>query len=191
MAARTQFSEALKDLPPENVNVVSISRRQSETEIVQERYRSVLGWIPDQVARLPNSTVSLYNERQPNHNYIYLFGKLLNTIYCMEISFQTSKLQKLCENLEFASRRLGPDNATKLRRRLADIIAADNVTDIIAGNPHSLKGDREGQFSVSLAGGTRLVFKPDHDTVPKRKDGSVNWASVTSITVCFIGDYHD
>ena len=47
MAARTMFSEALKDLPRDNINVVNLSRDQSEAADTRERYRSVLGNIPD------------------------------------------------------------------------------------------------------------------------------------------------
>lgn len=109
----------------------------------------------------------------------------------MEITFPTSKLRKICENTLYATRLLGPDNASKLRARLDDIVAAQNVTDIIAGKPHPLLGDRAGQFSISLAGGTRLVIEPHHDTVPRKSDGSVDWVAVTAISVCYIGDYHD
>ncbi len=109
----------------------------------------------------------------------------------MEITFQTSTLQKICENPKIATRHLGPDNATKLQRRLDDILAAENVTDLIAGKPHPLRRDREGKLSISLAGGTRLIIKPNHDPVPSKCDGSVDWKAVTAVTVCFIGDYHD
>ncbi len=51
MAARTLFSEALKDLPREDINVVNLSREESEAEITRERYRSVLGDIPDEQFR--------------------------------------------------------------------------------------------------------------------------------------------
>jgi hypothetical protein len=47
MAARTLFSEALKDLPREDINVVNLSREDSEAEATRRRYRSVLGEIPD------------------------------------------------------------------------------------------------------------------------------------------------
>ena len=109
----------------------------------------------------------------------------------MEITFQTSTLHKICENSKFANRRLGPDNATKLQRRLDDILAAENVTDIMAGRPHPLQGDLEGHLSISLAGGARLIIKPNHHPVPSKSDGSVDWTAVTAVTVCFIGDYHD
>ena len=109
----------------------------------------------------------------------------------MEVTFQTSKLQRICENSKYATRLLGLNDATKLQRRLDDIVAAQNVTDIVAGRPHPLKRDRAGKLSISLASGKRLVIKPNHDAVPRNSDGSVDWAAVTAVTVCFIGDYHD
>ena len=48
MAARTLFSEALKDLPRKDINVVNLSREDSEADFTRERYRSVLGNIPDE-----------------------------------------------------------------------------------------------------------------------------------------------
>ena len=47
MAARTLFSEALKDLPREDITVVNLGREESEAEALRERYRSVFGDIPD------------------------------------------------------------------------------------------------------------------------------------------------
>ena len=47
MAARTLFSEALKDLPRDDITFVNLSREDVESKITQRRYRSVLGAIPD------------------------------------------------------------------------------------------------------------------------------------------------
>ena len=47
MAARTLFSEALQDLPREDITVVNLSGDDSEAETTRERYRSVFGHIPD------------------------------------------------------------------------------------------------------------------------------------------------
>ena len=46
MAARTLFSEALKDLPREDITVVNLGRDESEAESTRETYRSVFGHIP-------------------------------------------------------------------------------------------------------------------------------------------------
>ncbi len=48
MAARTLFSEALKDLPRDDINVVNLGRDDSDAEMTRRRYRSVFGDIPDE-----------------------------------------------------------------------------------------------------------------------------------------------
>lgn len=109
----------------------------------------------------------------------------------MDITFRDSKLQKLCEQQSVAQKKLGQACARKLRSRLADLVAATSVQDLVAGKPHPLKGDRDGQFALSLQGGVRLVFESANDPVPHKKDGSIDWAKVSVVCIVFIGDYHD
>lgn len=110
----------------------------------------------------------------------------------MKISYKDRKLQSLCESSRDADRKLGADSARKLRGRLADIDAAAHVDELPRlGNPHPLTRDRKGQFSIALSGGKRLVFQPDHEPVPAKQDGGIDWAQVTSVTIVYIGDYHD
>lgn len=86
---------------------------------------------------------------------------------------------------------LGDICAKKLRTRLSELETASNVTELIAGSPHPLTGDRLGQFAVSLAGGFRLVFEPGNDPIPRFDDASVDWSKVTIVSIEYIGDYHD
>lgn len=109
----------------------------------------------------------------------------------MEILFKDKRLRELCEKQAVATKKLGDIGARKLRARLSEISAASRVSDLIAGNPHPLKGDRAGQFTLDLAGGWRLVFKPANDPVPRRDDASIDWSAVTIVCIEFIGDYHD
>ena len=110
----------------------------------------------------------------------------------MQIFYRNRKLQGLCENSRKAVQKLGPDSAKQLQARLSDIEAAANVAELPKiGAPHALAGDRRGQVAMRLAGGKRLVFEPGQDPVPKKEDGSLDWARVTAITVVEIGDYHD
>lgn len=109
----------------------------------------------------------------------------------MDISFKNKRLRELCEKRAVAERYLGAPCARKLRSRLDDLEAADRVTDLIAGNPHPLKGNRAGQFALDLAGGWRLVFAPANDPCPRRADHSIDWSEVTIISIEFIGDYHE
>lgn len=109
----------------------------------------------------------------------------------MDILFSNEACKQLCETQRVAMRKLGAAGAKKLRRRLADLSAAQKVGDLIAGRPHPLKGDRAGQFAVELDGGCRLVFKATSDAPPTQEDGSIDWRQVTAVTVVFIGNYHD
>lgn len=36
-----------------------------------------------------------------------------------------------------------------------------------------------------------MVFRPTEDPPPLTADGATDWSQVTSITIVFIGDYHD
>lgn len=108
----------------------------------------------------------------------------------MEIHFKDKKIRELCEKQSVAAKKLGAVCAKKLRTRLDDLDAATRVTDLVAGNPHPLKGDRHGQFAVDLAGGWRLAFSPRQDPCPVNDDLAIDWSQVTIISIEFIGDYH-
>lgn len=109
----------------------------------------------------------------------------------MEIQYRDKKLRELCEKQAAAEKKLGAACARKLKVRLLALEAARCVTELVAGNPHPLKGDRAGQFALDLAGGRRLVFAPAHNPCPTRSDGGVDWSQVTIVTIEYIGDYHD
>jgi len=108
----------------------------------------------------------------------------------LEILFKDKKLRKTCEQQVAARQLLGDICAGKLKTRLSDLEAASCVTELVAGNPHPLKGDRLGQYALDLAGGWRLVFEPANDPIPRREDSSVDWSQVTIVSIDFIGDYH-
>ena len=109
----------------------------------------------------------------------------------MEIKYKDKKIRELCEMRGVAEKDLGLVCARKLRNRLSDLEAAQRVTELVAGNPHPLKGNRAGQFALDLAGGGRLVFAPAHDPCPTRPDGGIDWSHVTIVRIEYIGDYHD
>lgn len=109
----------------------------------------------------------------------------------MEVRYKDKKIRELCEKQAVAEKKLGAASARKLKVRLVALEAAARVTDLVAGNPHPLKGDRLGQYALDLAGGWRLVFAQDHDPCPTRPDGSIEWSQVTIVSIEYIGDYHD
>lgn len=109
----------------------------------------------------------------------------------MDIVYSTARLEALCSQERMAISELGPNGARKLKTRIADLQDAVNVSDLVAGDPHPLKGDRKGQFAVRLAGGCRLVFEPATQPPPLRDDGGIAWEQVCAVRIVFIGDYHD
>src|SRR5690606_18199606 len=111
----------------------------------------------------------------------------------LDILFATPQLDRLCHDDKLAKRTLGPDSARKLRTRLDDLKAAANmaVCKALPGRFHPLNRDREGEYSVSLAGGHRLVFKPVATLMPTLVDGSIDLGKVATIRVVYVGDYHD
>ena len=98
-------------------------------------------------------------------------------------------METLCYDERLQQRQLGKIGAKRLRSRLSDIEAAARVTDLVAGRPHPLKGDRAGQDALDLDGGQRLVFVTVDTPPPVRDDGSIAWDRVTRVRIVFIGDY--
>jgi proteic killer suppression protein len=75
---------------------------------------------------------------------------------------------------------------------MADVEAASTLEEFhgLPGHCHELEGDRKGQLALQLAGAKRLVFEPDHDPLPLKDDGGLDWARVESVRVLEIVDYH-
>jgi len=60
----------------------------------------------------------------------------------------------------------------------------------VPGRCHALREDRAGQFALDLWGPYRLIFEPDNDPLPKKEDGGIDIAKVTSVRILEIADYH-
>lgn len=108
----------------------------------------------------------------------------------MDIFYVNDKVEVLCTDEKKAQRELGRDGFKKLRRRLADLEAAQSLDDLPAGRPHPLKGKRKGQFALDLNGGKRLVFEVADEPPPLDARGNLEWRKVRSIRITYIGDYH-
>lgn len=109
----------------------------------------------------------------------------------MEIKFRDKNIRELCEKRNVSMKKLGAPCARKLQLRLLQLEAAGSVTDLVAGKPHQLSGDRSDEYAVSLHAGYRLTFSPANNPRPTKSDGGIDWSSVTIICIEYIGDYHD
>ena len=111
----------------------------------------------------------------------------------MEIEFHNLKLQKLCNSAKNMTGKWGPKMAKKLQQRLSELAAANTLENMrnMPGRCHELKGDRKWQLALDLVHPQRLIFAPNHDPMPIRPGGGLDWSGVNSIVILEILDYHD
>lgn len=91
------------------------------------------------------------------------------------------------------SRRYGPDNAKRIRRRLDDLRAAANFADLhslFGGRFHPLHEDRAGQFALDVRHPQRLIVEPADEPLPIKPDGGLDWSLVTTVRILEVEDYH-
>lgn len=111
----------------------------------------------------------------------------------MEIAFASRKIEKLCNSTKEMRGKLGTRNAQVLQQRLAEMKAAANLDDLgklPGARCHELIGERQGQLAVDLVHPRRLIFQPDHDPMPAKSDGGLDWQKVTCVIINEIVDYH-
>ncbi len=126
-----------------------------------------------------------------------IFAKISNTlcntiVYTLDISFNTSKLQKLANDDRLATRKLGALRAGLFRMRLDDLAAATTLEDVrfLPGHYHELKEDRKGQWACDLDQPYRLIFQPHEDPIPEDGDGKYVWIEITGVEIMEITNYH-
>ena len=111
----------------------------------------------------------------------------------MNISFRTRKLEKNFNSADRLMRAYGEHMAKTIGRRMAVLKAARTLASIPEMPPerrHMLQGKRRGQFAVDLVQPYRLVFRLDHEPLPRGEDGGIDTERVTSIEIVQVVDYH-
>lgn len=100
----------------------------------------------------------------------------------MHFSFSSKRIRELCEDEDLALTELGHAVAEKLKSRLADFNAYDNVADIIVGNPTEVQGSPYANYQVDLSDGFRLIFCSSHVKQPIN-NGNIDWKRVSRIII--------
>ncbi len=80
----------------------------------------------------------------------------------MELDFSSNRLAKASVNFSEANRLYGVPIARKYLQRLAVLRATDKFNQLFgfqALKMHPLKGDRAGQYSITLSGNYRLIIE--------------------------------
>jgi plasmid maintenance system killer protein len=111
----------------------------------------------------------------------------------VQITYASNKFAKAANAKAVGVRTWGDKRAAKIRQRLAELAAADTLEDVNRLPPprcHQLKQNLDELFAVDISANERLVFKIDHDPLPRRDDGGIDLKKVTAINVLRIEDYH-
>lgn len=98
----------------------------------------------------------------------------------MQIKYRTKKIEKICVNVDIATKFYGLNMAIKIHLRIDQISAASNVIELISdsiGRCHELNGNRNGQYAMDLVHPYRLIFVV--------KGSQINIAEIQEIV-----DYH-
>jgi proteic killer suppression protein len=91
------------------------------------------------------------------------------------------------------ARRYGPRRAALIRRRLdelRDAVVLEDLRNLPGARCHELTGDRDEQLSVDLDHPYRLILEVADDPVPRRPDGGLDWAQVTTVRILEVTDTH-
>lgn len=116
--------------------------------------------------------------------------RVLDRLLAVEIAFAKKPLRQLCESERTARRALGATVAERLKRRLADLRAANCVKDLVAGRPRELHSAPAGQIAVELGEGFQLIFSPNHSVIPLMHGTRVDWSKVNRVKIISIGNDH-
>jgi len=110
----------------------------------------------------------------------------------MEISYKSKKLEKQLTKPKEIAKSFGT-KAKKINQRIKDLSGVETLADmrqLPAAGCHELTGDRKGKLAVKVSGNYRLIFEPNHNPLPQKDDGGLDWSQVTKIRVLDVEDYH-
>lgn len=110
----------------------------------------------------------------------------------MEITYSSNKLKKQLTDAKEMSKAFG-QLARKINQRHSELKSADTLAIMRlfpAARCHELTANLTSCLAVDVSGNYRLIFRPNHDPLPLKEDGGLNWEEVTAITIEEIEDYH-
>ena len=111
----------------------------------------------------------------------------------MNIDFARSRLKKTFNSEKARKKDFGDRMAKTIAMRMAVLRRAQTLSMVPVTKPdrrHQLEGNRAGRYAVDLVHPNRLVFVPNHDPIPRKKDGGIDTDQVTAITIIEVVDYH-
>lgn len=101
----------------------------------------------------------------------------------MELAFSRKFLRDLCEDPRNALETFGPSISSSLRRRLADLRAADSVSNLVVGLVKPPVGARRRSFMISLDDIVQIHLCVNHVKCPMLDSGEVDWSRVNRVMI--------
>jgi toxin HigB-1 len=111
----------------------------------------------------------------------------------MDVCYSTRKVEKVFNSRSELRRKYGSRMAREIEDKITFLEAAPNLWAVPATPPyrrHALDADMKGKFAVDLIQPFRLIFKPNHNPLPRGVDGALDLRRVTAITILDAKDYH-
>lgn len=113
----------------------------------------------------------------------------------MDLTFASRRLEKQLNEGRAMVKAFGPERAKRLQIVLTALRAAPNLG--IFGPPyspphrcHELTGNRKGKLSIDLDGPYRLILVPEHNPLPTRAEGGLDWEQVKAIKIQGVENTH-
>ena len=109
----------------------------------------------------------------------------------MELAFESRALRTICESETNAQSELGPTVAEVLKRRLADLRAANSINDLVVGRPRLSDDENDQHLIIDLVSGCSMVLGANHPSNPLTATGRLNWAMISRVKLLRIESNND
>ncbi len=153
------------------------AQRPSRMASVSQTLALAQGFCVPGSISLANSTVGRYIETR-----MAAIEPTRLTAGELELAFEDEQLRAMCTTRGRALAVHGPEIAQELKKRLADIRAAETASDLLVGI--RFVGDGEcAAIWVTLGGGFELVLVANHVQNPTKGSGKIDWDNVTRVKV--------
>ena len=130
---------------------------------------------------------------QPSSNYFSWFAKFRQTsnrdlskgnVSALDLAFDSKSLRTICENEDEAIREYGQTVTETLKHRLADLMAAMSVNDLLVGHPRVLEGGKDDQnMLIELGNDYQIILCANHPDNPVTENKKIDWSKVSRVKI--------
>lgn len=110
-----------------------------------------------------------------------LFYRSEGAYFSLEIAFQTTEIRTLCEESIASKRKFGEEISAQLRARLADLRAAERISDVVVGEPIFFSDREEKICEIEICPGWVIRLTANHPRLP-----NLPWREVARVKVLAI-----